>query len=358
MNHKKKQLCGAMFAAALLGQGAAHAQSSVTLYGQIDSFVGFSRAAGTSGTAYQVGSGDIQTSFWGIKGNEDLGGGWQAVFNLNGYFRTNNGTMGASPGSGLFDRDAYVGLQSDTYGSVRLGRNITPFFYSTALFNPLVDSYGYAPMIVQSYLPLAGRDVYDPGLIGDASWNDSVLYTTPSLGGLQASFIYAFGGKPGAAGQNKWGGNLIYGNGPFSATLAFQQVRFNETPGDVTAPAALLGFGRQTAVQGGIAYDLKAVKLFAQGQYIETKVGSVQGDIRHENAQVGASIPIGYGALLASYGFAHARDAVGSMTHNTVGIAYDYRLSKRTDVYVAGQYDIVSGMSHGDALGLGIRHNF
>jgi predicted porin len=273
------------------GSGAAYAQSSVTLYGQVDSFVGFSKPAGAASTAYVVGSGDIQTSYWGIKGTEDLGAGLQAIFNLNGYFRANNGQAGASPGSGVFDRDAYVGLQSAIYGSVRLGRNITPFFYSTALFNPLVDSYGYSPMIQQTYLSMTGRGgVFDPGLIGDASWNSSVLYTTPNIAGLSASLIYEFGGQPGAAGQNKWGGNLLYANGPFAATVAFQQVRFNEMPGDVTSPAALTGFGEQAAVQGGMSYDLTFARFFVQAGYVHTVVSNTMGNVRHQNVQVGARL--------------------------------------------------------------------
>ena len=51
--------------------GIVHAQSSVSLYGLIDAFVGETHAP--AGSAWQVGSGGMTTSFWGVSGSEDLG---------------------------------------------------------------------------------------------------------------------------------------------------------------------------------------------------------------------------------------------------------------------------------------------
>lgn len=341
--------------AATLLSGAAMAQSSVTLYGQADMFVGGVKSPGSGERAWVANSGGMQTSYWGIKGTEDLGGGTKAIFDLNGFFRTDSGNSGRFTGDSMFSRNAYVGLQNDKAGTIKLGRNTTPYFVSTILFNPLIDSYVFSPAIFHTYFGAVSGSVTDPGIIGDSGWNNSVLYSTPNFGGLTANFIYSFGEQAGAAGKNKWGGNLMYFNGPFAATVAYQQVRFDNVPTDL----ASAGFSRQDAAQVGLSYDFNVVKLFAQGQYIKTRATTaVDGDIKHVNGQFGASVPIGAGSLLASYAYDKTDDSLGDFKRNTFAVAYDYNLSKRTDVYAAYYYDKITGIEHGDTFGVGVRHKF
>ncbi|CAG9179410.1 porin [Cupriavidus pinatubonensis] len=345
--------------AATLLSGAAMAQSSVTLYGQADMFVGGFKDVGGADRAWVANSGGMQTSYWGIKGTEDLGSGNKAIFDLNGFFRTDSGSMGRFNGDSMFSRNAYVGLQNDKYGTVKLGRNTTPYFISTILFNPLVDSYVFSPAIFHTYLVSAvpGK-LNDPGIIGDSGWNNSVLYSTPNFGGLTANVIYSFGEQPGKTSENKWGGNLMYFNGPFAATLAYQQVKFNIQPvGDLGVPT---GFDRQDAVQGGITYDFQVVKLFAQAQYIKTRINGAGngGDLKHTNGQIGASVPVGAGNVLVSYSYDKTKNDVTDFKRNTAAIAYDYNLSKRTDVYAAYYYDKRNDAEHGDTFGVGMRHKF
>jgi len=333
------------------------AQSSVTLYGQIDAFVGSTRASGGDRAAI-VGAGGMQTSYWGMRGAEELGNGLKAIFDLNGFYRVDTGRFGRSDTDGFLTRNAYLGLQSSDYGSVRLGRNTTPYFVSTILFNPLVDSYNFGPSIFQTYKTVTDGRVFDPGIIGDSGWSNSVVYSSPNMGGLTVNLIYAFGEQPGSTGQNKWGGNLTYFSGRFAATAAFQQTRFNVVPGDVTTPATLAGFDKQTATQFGLSYDFGVAKVFGQAQYIRTAVNGARGDIRHANGQLGASIPVGPGNLLTSYAYGNTRDDTAAFGRHTASIAYDRNLSKRTDIYVAYFYDRVTAMSHADTFGVGMRHRF
>lgn len=348
--------------AATLFSGAAMAQSSVTLYGQADMFVGGVKAVGTGERAFKADSGGMQTSYWGIKGSEDLGMGTKAIFDLNGFFRTDSGSMGRFNGDSMFSRNAFVGLQNDRYGSLKLGRNTTPYFVSTILFNPLVDSYVFSPMIFHTYFPTASGAVYDPGIIGDSGWNNSLVYSTPNFGGLTANVIYAFGESAGNNSKNKWGGNLTYFSGNLAATVAFQQVKFDSAPFDLTnqtTNANLTGFTKQSAVQAGVTYDFKIVKAFLQGQYIKTDVNAnTFGDIKHIDGQAGVSVPVGAGNVLASYAYGRVLNEVSSIKRNTFALAYDYNLSKRTDVYAAYYYDKVSGIEHGDSFGVGVRHKF
>ncbi|NYH98302.1 porin [Cupriavidus plantarum] len=348
--------------AAVLYSGATLAQSGVTLYGQADMFVGGIKNPGTGERAFVANSGGMQTSYWGIKGSEDLGAGTRAIFDLNAFYRTDNGRVGRFDGDSMFSRNAFVGLENSNYGSLKLGRNTTPYFVSTIIFNPLIDSYVFSPMVFHTYLTAANGTVFDPGIIGDSGWNNSLLYSTPTWGGLTANFIYGLGENAGNYSQNKWGGNVTYFNGNFGATLAFQQVKFDNAPFDVTNSTnpLLTGVSKQTAVQGGISYDFTIVKLFAQAQYIKTSISAANpnGDIKHTNGQVGASVPVGAGAVLATYAYGKTENAVSDFKRNTFALAYDYNLSKRTDVYAAYYYDKITGIEHGDSFGVGIRHKF
>ena len=102
----------------------AFAQSSVTLYGLISSGIVYAnnqKGADKQGHAtWQFASGPMQTPRWGMKGVEDLGGGLQAIFTLEGGYSVGTGAL--SQGGREFGRQAFVGLSSDTLGTVTLGR--------------------------------------------------------------------------------------------------------------------------------------------------------------------------------------------------------------------------------------------
>src|ERR1700744_4378014 len=103
--------------------GAAHAQSSVTLYGILDAGITYANNVATPtghGSTVKYGDGVAQGSRWGMKGVEDLGGGLRAIFVLESGFSTGDGT--SSQGGALFGRQAYVGLSKDGIGSLTFGR--------------------------------------------------------------------------------------------------------------------------------------------------------------------------------------------------------------------------------------------
>src|ERR1700730_5459176 len=113
----KKTLLGA----AVMGvfAASAHAQSSVTLYGLIDAGMTYSSNQGGH-NAFQQSSGLVSNTVLVLKGSEDLGGALHALFRLEDGFNVNNGTSYFK--NTIFGRQAYVGLQSDKYGQVTLGR--------------------------------------------------------------------------------------------------------------------------------------------------------------------------------------------------------------------------------------------
>ena len=112
--------------AVLAASGAAMAQSSVTLYGIADAYVGSSKTevGGVGQRQTAVNTSGVNGSRWGLKGSEDLGGGMKAIFTLESGFSLDTGAS-AQNGT-LFSRQALVGLQSD-FGTVSLGRQYSAY---------------------------------------------------------------------------------------------------------------------------------------------------------------------------------------------------------------------------------------
>ena len=331
-----KYTVAALFAATALG---AHAQSSVNLYGLIDLSIGSSKLA-VPGAISQtsVDSGKMTTSYFGMRGSEDLGGGLSAVFRLEGFVRADTGASGRFTGDTLFSRTASVGLSSKSFGTFTVGRNTTPLFVSTVSFNPFGDSYGYSP---------STRHYFTSGTVtGDSAWNNSVLYSSPDFGGFKFGLIGAVAApeSTGAASTNgsNWGANVGYAAGPFSTALVYQSVKKDE-------PTAVLADTRTWQLNG--AYDFTVVKAFAQ--YGEVKNTTTSNNYRI--SELGARVPVGAGAVLAAWGRVAPKTGAD---RNTVSLGYDYNLSKRTDVYAVAMRDKIDNISSGSSYSVGIRHRF
>ena len=186
----------ALLAASLLTVGvAAHAQSSVTLYGRLDAGLEYMTgvpttsavpggAATSSGHRFRAESGDWGTSLWGMKGVEDLGGGNKAVFQLEGSFNT---MTGAGPGGGgLFNRWATVGIANDQFGTFLLGREL---FISNGVWD--FDPFGQSNWSSAS-------------LVRGRNWpqsSNNVSYQSPKIAGFD------FYGQYALSNATNWNGN-------------------------------------------------------------------------------------------------------------------------------------------------------
>ncbi|SAK49824.1 porin [Caballeronia ptereochthonis] len=345
-------------AIATLSAASAHAQSSIQLYGQVDEWIGSQKFPGNQ-RAWVVSGGGMSTSYWGMKGSEDLGGGYKAIFALEAFYRAQNGQIGRFQGDTFFARNAYTGIQSP-YGTLIAGRVTSNLFVSTILFNPFVDSYVFSPMIYHTYLGTSTFPAYrtDQGAIGDSGWSNSVAYTSPNFSGLSGSVMYSFGNEAGAAGQHKDSAQLLYLNGALSATAVYQYVNYRNVANDFSNPGSanvVAGLHSQSIGQLGLTYDFKVLKLYGQYMYTHNSVAS--GNYHVSTGQAGFTVPIADGKVMASY--AYSRDSGGfDQTRKTWAIGYDYPLSKRTDVYAAYLDDKISGESHGETFGIGIRAKF
>jgi predicted porin len=325
--------------------GGAHAQSSVSAYGLMDMSVGRYEATGSGTKLWRAQSGNMTTSFLGFKGTEDLGGGLKGVFAIEHFMRADTGDAGRFNGDAFWARNAYVGL-SGAFGTSKLGRNTTPLFVSTLLFNAIGDSFGYSPSIRQLFTPATGAGMLP--FFGDTGWNNSLAYNSPNFSGLSLNLLANLGeGAAGATGKNV-GANLLYFGGPFAATAALQQVK-NGAFG--TPP----GWKSQDTYQLGLSYDLTLVKLFGQYTLAKTKATL---DTETSLYGIGAAVPIGAGKVLLQYGNATADRGATEVVNKTVTVGYDYNLSKNTDVYAVLVNDRATALKAGNSVAGGVRLRF
>jgi len=160
--------------------GAAQAQSSVTVYGVIDTGVAnitnvakqsAVTAGSATGTLTGVQSGGLSTPRFGMKGTEDLGGGTKANFMLEAEVLSQDGSQLGNTDA-LFNRASWVGLENATFGQIKLGR---------------MDTAGYANLArMETFGGGNLGGVIAVGSYGYARIKDAVAYESPRMLGFQA----------------------------------------------------------------------------------------------------------------------------------------------------------------------------
>ncbi|KVG66630.1 porin [Burkholderia pseudomultivorans] len=332
--------------------GAAHAQSSVTLYGIIDEGLLFNNNAGGK-HLYSMASGVMQGSRFGLRGTEDLGGGLKAIFTLENGFDVNSGKLGQ--GSLMFGRQAYVGLSSN-FGTVTLGRQ----------YDSVVDFVG----------PLEAGDQWGgyiaahPGDLDNFNnayrVNNAIKYTSPTYAGFSFGGLYSLGGIAGQFARNQvWSLGAGYNNGPLVLGVGYLNAR---TPGNAggmfnngsTASAApvsspvygayannantyqVIGAGGAYtfgAATIGATYSNTKFKGFSVGPYVNQTATFNNGEINFKYQLTPALI------LGAAYDYTQGSkiDGNSAAKYHQGSLGVDYFLSKRTDVYVIGVYQHASG---------------
>ncbi|EOH6072883.1 porin [Burkholderia cenocepacia] len=334
---------GSIFAVAA---SQAFAQSSVTLYGLVDTAIRYQTNAAPGGKDL-VGMtvGPETNSRWGLRGTEDLGGGLSAIFRLENQFDAFNGKL-SSPNE-LFGRQSYVGLSSNAYGTVTLGRQ----------YSPLYDSMG---------------EVFDPLTVGDYwqdSWvwngigpylivNNAVKYTV-TIDGLTLNALYGFGNQAGSVGLGStYGVDLSYARGPATLGAGFQQTSVTSVQG------SLVNGGKINMLHVSGAYQLtSSVRLLAGWLHSQDQTGTTDTNMQQAGApglpgsspnRIDDTFYVGgnwqaTGALLftlAGY-YDHARNAerldgtLGSGINYSATMLAEYSLSKHTEVY--GTADFARG---------------
>lgn len=347
MHHLRFLSAGALTLAAT----SSLAQSDVQFYGLLDSMVYRKQLAGEAHVA-RIDSGGLSTSFWGMRGREDLGGGLRAEFDITGFFRMDVGASGRSDVDPLFSRSSWLGLQG-RWGGVRLGRQSTLAFLNLVRYNALGGSSAFNPSFLHNYQSSATQPLMTASGAADSSWNNALSYTTPTLSGFSGAVFHA----PAEASTvgRRMGASLSYTQGAFSAGLAAEKI--SDMGLNFSKPPANLRIADSKLWSLGASYDFKAVKLF--GQLIKTELRSATAQIDLETRGIGAALPVGAGKVLMSYSeTTRSQTAQAGAKRRTAAVAYEYTLSRRTDVYGVVLSDRATRLANGNGLAIGIRHRF
>jgi predicted porin len=350
----------------------AHAQSNVTLYGIVDTGIGYQNSSTTlspttgaaSARPSPGGSSQVKMingiwagSRFGLKGAEDLGGGTKAIFQLEQGF---NSATGAQSVSGLaFNRQAWVGVTNGTFGTLTAGRQYTSYYTLLSPYSPttwLTGAYGAHPGDIDSLDTLYRA-------------NNSLVYTSPSFSGLTISGSYSLGGNPGSfsAGQT-WSAAVQYLNGPFGIAAGIQRID-NASNGGTTWNSTTSNNGSQpavSAINNGFQTAAKQQRVAVAGGWAFNSQWDVS--LAYSNVQYSPGVNSFFhntaiwntgGAVLhwkpftaldlaAGYSYTRATESNGitsAATYNQFNLSQYYSLSKRTGLYALEAYQRASGQT-------------
>ena len=210
---KKSLLALAAIAAA---SGAAHAQTNVTVYGLIDTGIEYTTNANAAkNSVWRLTSGGQNTSRFGFKGSEDLGGGLKTVFQLEGGFFADNGAIDGQ----LFKRQANVGFEGH-FGRIVAGRSYTTIYDFMLPFDPM----GFAP----DYSWVTSGNGTGVSKYGMPTAFDNIVKYHGQFGGLDVGASFGFGEVAGANSDSaKYAVGLGYKAGPFHIAGTWDQVNGN-----------------------------------------------------------------------------------------------------------------------------------
>ena len=345
--------------------GTAQAQSSVTLYGLIDAGITYSNSqintTGSGHSNWELKSGPVQYSRWGLRGAEDLGAGLKAIFNLESGFNLNNGQYTSS--NRIFNRQAYVGLSSRDYGVLTFGRQT----------DDMVDFVAPLSLTGTEYGGTHFAHPFDIDNLNDSfQINNAVKYQSPDFAGFKLGALYGFSNQSGGFSNNRaYSLGISYLWGPLNFGAGFLQLNSDAaTPGQLNAngavtdttgssligaltttavPLGALSSRQQTwgagvnyafgpAVAGFVYTQTNLTQLFQTG--LSTHVQNFEGNLRY------ALTPAVELSAAYTYSRAGGLAGAGNPHWNQVSAMAGYSFSRRTDVYVQGVWQGVSASSN------------
>ena len=323
-----------LVAALLVAAGAGHAQSTVTVYGIIDQGV-VKANSGTTPGALLPGRGaapDVwtvkagNTSRLGFRGQEELGDGRYARFQIEHRFAADTGA--ASNANVFWLGRSVVALGSKTWGELYAGREYSAAY--TVALNADPTYWSYVSQLGAAYTYANYTPVATTVEASNIRWANAVGYKSPNLGGL--SFELAAAAGEGAR-KRASSGNAQFKQGPLWVGAAFDRL-------DRSTHLALLALGWDF----GVVYPTATVS---------RAEGGVNGDASAWS--LAATVPLGFGRTYAMVGSLKPANGLDS---TMVGAGVQYDLSKRTLLYANVGSARRDGLTRTTAFDVGLKHTF
>ena len=342
--------------AALAAAGAAAAQSSVTMYGQVNTGYEYSKTDITIGgvkttiktTGFQKDR--VKSSRLGFKGEEALGNGLSATFALEMGFDSANGEFADS----AFNRKATVGLKG-AFGEVRIGKDSTPM-------NEFDGSFKAIDRTTTLAKQFAGKDASWEGRPTGLFYNGSFSgFDVAAAIGNSSTRVKTNGVTWMKEDTATYGLGMGYNGGAWAVGAAVQLDTEKTLSDDV----------KKTNYGVGASYDFNVAKVYGQykgGQYKNEMPAG--GKYSYDQFAIGVSAPFGATTLSAEYGYNKAKETAattGTVTKfkgNVFAVQAEYAFSKRTSLVArAGQVanwknETTNDKSSTQEYTVGLRHKF
>ncbi|KVG23664.1 porin [Burkholderia ubonensis] len=329
-----RQICGVV----ALYACAAHAQSSVTLYGVIDDGLTYVSNVGGS-HVYKLDDGVSQGSRFGLKGNEDLGGGWKSLFALESGFNPNTGAL--RQGGLMFGRLAYVGVSSTSFGTLTFGRQYDQMTTTLLKFHSGITTTGIYSLNPGDQDRISGE------------WLDNMItYASPEFAGVKFNAQYSFNSQssPTTNYGHAYSLSVSYAHGPFSFGAATTDIHdYFFSPGSSLGVSSFFGHALALPSTNVTMREFRTAGLGAGWDFGKVYLSGVYSNTRFDNGVSAETLQSLNAAarytlapnLLAGAGYTYSK--LGGNKWNEVGLTLDYLLSKRTDVYASANYEKASG---------------
>jgi len=374
------------------------AMADTTIYGAANvSFDNVSNGTTTAGVAginrNQVSS---NASRIGFKGNEDLGGGTSAIWQLESQVNLDSGApnLGGTPGTvanTFATRNTFAGLSGESWGTVLLGQHDTPYKLATRGLDLFADTIADN----RSLMGMTGGGAASH----DARLGNVLAYISPAMSGFTAAVAYVAGAEAAALSTNvkgsAWSLAGMYNAGPINGSLSYQVIDVGTAgTGTMSAgpfgggllPVAMAGNDKVKAWKLGGGYTMDQFAINAAYERTTSTVAVAAGDALAQNNwylagkfNVSASdaVKLAYTHAGQNPQAAGTANVVNSEA-NQVSVGYDHNLSKRTTVYALytrlnnkaaamyalGNADATTGGVAGglgtspSAVSLGMKHTF
>jgi len=331
------------------------AMAEVVLGGGVDMAVITTKAtvAGATTTTKDMYGAAYENSGFTITATEDLGNGLKVRSFID------MGIYGAGNGQGAnFTREIYTGLSGE-FGSVRLGRILTPAFLAWATNEPTgaMAAPGGHEGTVSMLFVQDERDVRR---------DETVSYESPSFNGLTFNAQYNSNVAAGTTGAGS-GYGVKYATGPFAIQFQTESISGESIASTVLAGASyggtstnLVYAGKTTRQVIAASYDFGMAKLHA------VSLSAKHNTQENTGYSIGISVPMDaftFSANMNETTSTTAADSTpGATSAKTTGnvIRANYSLSKRTMLYAAqgrDSYSVVDG-NKTVTTSFGLMHSF